>query len=130
MTTPSQMPVGTIAWADLTVPDAASLRDFYCDVLGWRFEPVDMGSYSDFSMLPPSGDRPVAGVCHARGINADIPPQWMIYVIVDDLPATLDRCRAAGGRVLLSPDQLGEGVHHAIIQDPAGAVMALYQPGD
>ena len=43
---------GTIAWIDLTVPDAETVRDFYEQVTGWRSEPVDMGEYSDYNMLP------------------------------------------------------------------------------
>jgi predicted enzyme related to lactoylglutathione lyase len=27
---------GTIAWTDLTVPDAEKVRDFYAAVVGWR----------------------------------------------------------------------------------------------
>ena len=76
---PSHKP-GTIAWTDLTVPDAESLRDFYAKVVGWRFEPVPMGEYHDFNMIPPNGDGPAAGICHARGANADLPPVWMIYI--------------------------------------------------
>ena len=48
-----QPAVGRIGWIDLTVPDALAIRDFYQAVVGWRAEPVEMGDYSDYSMLPP-----------------------------------------------------------------------------
>jgi predicted enzyme related to lactoylglutathione lyase len=39
---------GSIAWIDLTVPDAERVRDFYCQVTGWQSESVDMKGYQDF----------------------------------------------------------------------------------
>lgn len=115
---------GAIVWADLTVPDAERVRDFYRAVTGWRPEPVGMGSYDDYSMLPADSEEPVAGVCHARGLNAGLPAQWLVYVQVADLDAALERCARLGGQVLRGPRGLGEQ-RFAVIQDPAGAVMAL-----
>ena len=121
---------GAIIWTDLTVPDAAPIRDFYSAVVGWRAEPVEMDGYADFNMLPPSGDRPTAGICYARGLNADLPPVWLVYIVVEDLAASLTRCVELGGRILVGPDQLGPETRHSVIQDPAGAVVALYCPPD
>ena len=88
---------GHIGWIDLTVPDADRLRDFYSEVVGWRPDPVDMGGYSDYQMLRPSTGEPVAGVCHAHGVNADLPPVWLIYIVVPNLTDTLARCTSHGG---------------------------------
>ena len=74
--------VGSIAWRDLTVPDADSLRAFYEQVVGWKSSPVDLGGYSDFEMLQPASGESVAGICHARGSNADIPPQRRKHEVV------------------------------------------------
>jgi len=117
---------GTVAWRDLTVPDAEAVRDFYEAVVGWSSEAVDMGEYSDFVMVPQGGGDGVAGICHARGGNADIPPQWMLYVVVEDVTASADVCRENGGEVLVDPRGLGGG-RFCVIRDPAGAVLALYQ---
>lgn len=119
--------VGTIGWFDLTVPDAPRLRDFYREVVGWSVGEVDMGGYADYMMTPPGSDRGVAGVCHARGGNADLPPAWLAYIIVDDLDASLTRVAELGGAVIAGPKTMGEA-RYAVIRDPAGAVAALYQP--
>ena len=92
----SQPKVGAVAWQDLTVPDAERLRDFYAAVVGWRPEPVEMGGYADFNMLAPSTGEPAAGVCFARGANAELPPQWLIYVTVADLDASVRPVSTAG----------------------------------
>lgn len=51
-----------------------------------------MGGYSDFNMMPEGPDMPVAGICHARGTNAALPPQWLRYIVVADLDASVQRC--------------------------------------
>jgi predicted enzyme related to lactoylglutathione lyase len=117
-----QSNVGKIEWVDLTVPDAPRLRDFYHEVIGWEPSPVAMGDYSDFNMTIPGGATPAAGICHARGGNASIPPQWMIYVSVADAKASAAACMRLGGKIVV--DRAPE---FYILQDPAGAVMAIMQ---
>ena len=129
--------LGTITWVDLTVADAPAVRDFYEAVVGWTPREVDMGDYADFEMLPPDsasgetgearGETPsrpkaAAGICHARGGNAKLPPQWLIYVPVNDLERSLYMCEHLGGKIL---HRLS--AHYVLIQDPAGAVMIIYQ---
>jgi predicted enzyme related to lactoylglutathione lyase len=118
---------GTIGWIDLTAPDAEQVRTFYEGIAGWQPAPVDMGGYSDYTMSPPGGG-PVAGICHKQGANAALPSQWMIYINVPDLKASLARCRELGGQVLIEPAATGHASRYAVIEDPAGAVCALYQP--
>lgn len=118
---------GTISWTDLTVPDATAVRDFYSAVVGWKVMPIPMGGYDDYCMLPPAGRQPAAGICHARGVNKDIPPQWLVYITVADLARSLRACKKSGGTILAPTRKMG-GAKMAIIRDPAGAVAALYQP--
>ncbi len=120
---------GTIAWVDLTVPEAGALRDFYQAVTGWRPRPVPMDGYEDYAMGP-SGSEPVAGICHQRGTNAALPPVWLVYVRVADMDTALECCRQFGGKVLSDSRGAGTRGRYAVIEDPAGAVCALYQPLD
>jgi uncharacterized protein len=120
--------VGTVNWFDLTVPDAVALRDFYRAVVGWSASEVAMGGYDDFCMHPVDSSAPVAGICHARGANTDLPAQWLIYITVADLDASLVRCVESGGEVLAGQRGLGSQGRFAVIRDPAGAVAALYSP--
>jgi hypothetical protein len=127
MTDPRTQPAGTLAGLDLTVADAAALRDFYASVVGWAPTPLDMGGYEDYVMTAPATGEWVAGVCHARGGNADLPPQWLVYVLVDDLEASRDRCVAGGGVLLTGVKGASGGSRYSVIRDPAGAVLALMQ---
>ena len=120
-------PVGTIAWVDLTVPDARGIRDFYQAVVGWKSENVSMGDYSDFNMVSPATGMPASGICHTRGVNADLPPYWLIYIIVENLDRSVDACRAGGGTVITGPKTMGTQGRYAVIHDPAGAPVALFE---
>lgn len=124
----SQPMIGAVTWIDLTVDEAERIRDFYGAVVGWSAEGVDMGGYEDFNMTRPGIGEPAAGICHARGVNSDLPPVWMVYITVADLEASLSSCRELGGEVLAGPKGLGSHGSYAVIRDPAGAVTALFQP--
>ena len=114
--------IGKIVWTDLTVPNAEVVRDFYAKVVGW-----DSGEYDgDYTMMPPGTEDAVVGICHAKGVNANLPPQWMVYITVADLDASLADCAALGGKALTDIRHFGAS-RFCVIQDPAGAVAALYE---
>ena len=117
--------VGKIGWIDMTVDDADGLRDFYKSVVGWEVHDTSMGDYNDYTMM--SGEDAVAGVCHARGSNAELPGGWLIYITVADVDASAAACVEMGGKVLVEPRGLAGG-RFCVIEDPAGATSALYQP--
>lgn len=121
---------GTVIWRDLTVPDAEAIRDFYASVIGWEAEPLDMGGYADYVMRAPGVDEPVAGICHTRGENADLPPQWLSYVAVADLEASLQRCTERGGALVTPIKGNGATGRYCVIRDPAGANLALMELGE
>ena len=121
--------VGTIGWIDLTVHDASAVRDFYSKVVGWESTDVSMGDYDDYCMQPPDADGPIAGICHARGGNADIPASWMMYITVADLDASVAQVTANGGEIIAGPRGEHAKDRYCFFRDPAGAVAALYQPG-
>jgi uncharacterized protein len=118
---------GQIGWMDLTVPDAAAIREFYEDVTGWTATPLSMGDYEDYCMNPPGEEAAVAGICHARGDNTGIPPVWLVYIVVADLDESLRRLDKRGGKVRVPPRSAGPSGRFCIIEDPAGAIAALFE---
>ena len=84
-----------------------------------------MGDYNDFNMNKPENGECAAGNCHARGGNAELPPQWLIYVKVADVVASVQQCTERGGKILSGPMTMG-GESYYTIQDPAGAAMVIY----
>jgi predicted enzyme related to lactoylglutathione lyase len=124
----AETPVGRIAWLDLTVADASATRDFYRQVVGWSVEDVQMSDasepYADYSMSGDDGN-PVAGVCHARGVNQGLPPIWMIYLPVGDLAESVRRVQEEGGKIIKETRGDDGEYTSAVIQDPVGACLAL-----
>ena len=127
MTTPEGPKIGSIVWQDLTVPNAPEVRDFYCQVVGWTYTDHDMEEYNDYDINLPDTGQTVAGICHARGSNANVPPQWLVYISIADVAESALRCQELGGSVIDGPRTMGQW-SFCVIQDPAGAVAALIGP--
>ena len=122
--------VGAVTWMDLTVDDADGLKAFYKDVVGWKTSDVSMGEYNDYCMASPEDDEVRAGVCHARGANASMPPVWMMYVNVANLDESIAAVKKGGGEVINGPRKMGEKARYCIIKDPAGAYCGLFDHGE
>jgi hypothetical protein len=123
----NKLPVGSIGWIDLTVPNAGEVRDFYSSVIGWKPENVAMGGYNDYNMTSPTNGEPNAGVCHKRAVNANLPSVWMAYFIVANINESISAANKLGGKILVEPKNMGGQGKYAVIEDPAGATCALYE---
>ena len=119
--------IGAVTWADLTIPDAEGVRDFYKQVIGWKSMDVSMGEYNDYCMISPDDNVVRTGVCHERGVNAGFPAAWIMYVNVADLDASMEAVRLSGGEIVNGPRKMGETSRYCVIKDPAGAYLGLFQ---
>lgn len=118
--------IGVITWVDLTVSDAATLKDFYEQVVGWNVDPVDMDGHEDYCMNQKNSNFPVAGICNKKGVNKDLPSQWLIYITVENLDESIAACVKKGGSLITKIKHMDQG-RYIIIKDPAGAVCALFE---
>jgi len=119
--------IGSIIWNDLTVENAEEVSKFYSEVVGWKREPVKMGEYNDYNMNRPEDDVLGAGICHARGPNANLPAQWLIYIAVENIDVSIDRCKELGGKIIAPVKTMKGYGKYCVIKDPAGAVAALFE---
>jgi len=125
----SDKSIGRVAWMDLTIDDATAVSKFYNQVVGWDIQGFDMGGYEDYCMNDPETGDTLAGVCHARGANAGLPPQWLMYVGVENLDKSLEAVTAQGGKVMGDKRADGKGGYYCLIQDPAGAYLTIWEKG-
>jgi len=114
--------LGRMMWSDLTVVNADEVATFYETVIGWTRQEFD----GDYGMVPPGESEMTTGVCYKRGPNANLPSQWLIYWVVEDLEKSSAECVRLGGKVVTEPYRVMDGVF-SVIQDTAGAVCALFQ---
>lgn len=119
---------GAFIFADLTVPGATALRDFYQEVIGWGSDGVPMkdggDAYEDYMMKDAAG-KPVGGVCHARGGNLGVPQVWMLYVHVDEPEKCVEACERLGGEVVKVAKNKEGRIHYAMLRDPLGNAFGL-----
>jgi uncharacterized protein len=119
---------GRIHWLDLTVPHASATLNFYQRVVGWAVRDVAVEDgdhrYVDYELLRDDGD-PVAGIRHAHGVNAGLPPVWMIHLPVGDLAESLRRVGEEGGKIIRATRGSDREYVYAAVQDPVGACVAL-----
>jgi hypothetical protein len=122
---------GTPSWIDLSTTDPAAARAFYGELFGWLFEanPVDGGGEYVMASL---ADGPVAGLMQQPPEQAEmgLPSMWSTYVTVDDVDATASKVGGAGGSVMAQPFDVMDAGRMAVIVDPAGAVLCLWQAND
>lgn len=119
---------GTINWRDLTTNKADELKGFYEEIAGWQSQDMPMkdGSdeYNDYIMKD-AAENPIAGICHSRGVNEGIPPQWIMYISVEDIQEGIAKTENLGGKLLKEHKAKDGSTVYAMIEDPAGAVFAL-----
>jgi predicted enzyme related to lactoylglutathione lyase len=118
--------IGEIVWVDLTTSNAEKAQDFYRSVIGWDASAFKMGDYNDYVVKTPETKETVAGICHARGDNAGLPPHWLVYIKVRSLDSSIEAARRNGGEVLAGPKQFG-GARYCVLKDPNGAAFAVIE---
>jgi predicted enzyme related to lactoylglutathione lyase len=124
-------PDGLVGWVDLMTSDVEAARAFYSDLFGWTSQdmPTPMGPnytqfYKDGKVV--AGMGPLPPDMSAAGV----PSQWNSYVIVEDLDSKLAKVGPAGGQVVMpAMDVMTQG-RMAMVADPSGAVIGLWQPQD
>lgn len=117
---------GQPCWIELFTPDSDAAADFYGALFGWTATPAqeEFGGYRMFLR----GDQPIAGLMANDG-SAGSPSAWSVYLASDDVTATADKARAAGGTVVAEPMPVGDLGHMVVLLDPAGALIGGWQPG-
>lgn len=121
----SEYTPGTFCAVDLAALDVEKGKAFYAGLFGW-----DHGDpYRGWTGCILDG-KVVAGIISQPDDQreAGIPPNWLSYVSVSDAEASASRAVELGGAVLAQPTDVGEGGRVAVLSDPQGAVVALWQP--
>ncbi|MFE1346092.1 VOC family protein [Streptomyces sp. NPDC058757] len=121
-------PEGTPVWTDAMFTDARGAKTFYADVLGWTFgeEATEFGNYTQAY----KDGKAVAAIVPPMP-GGDAPPQsaWCLYFASDDVAATAEKIRTAGGTLLMEPMRVGDFGSMCIARDPSGVVFGLWQAG-
>lgn len=117
---------GEVSWHELTTTDYKSAFEFYHDLFGWdRMEAMDMGPAGVYQMYGRNG-IPLGGMYNKTREMGDIPPNWGIYVHVQDVNPVVDKVKANGGQLLNGPMEVPGGDWIANFMDPQGAAFSVH----
>ena len=105
-------PAGFV-WFDNRSANPDSTTRFYADLLGWSAS--DGPGMSMFA----GESGPVAGVSEGAG-------GWLPYAQVDDVEVAVEKAVSLGATTL-QPIVQGPAGRFAVVQDPGGASVALWQ---
>jgi len=118
----------TFCWPELATSDPDGAKKFYGAIFGWNFQDDEVGPDMVYTMAL-KGDK-YAGAMFA--INEEmkaqgVPPNWLQYVSVESVDASTEKAKSLGGVVMREPMDVMEIGRMSVLQDPTGAVFALWE---
>jgi len=119
---------GEFCWIDLMAHDMAAAEAFYGKVFGWEPDPQDTQGGPPYTVFRLRG-KEVAGMGQMMDEmkSQGVPPIWNSYINVDDVETATNKAAALGAQVQLPPMQVVEAGWMSMIQDPTGAMVALWK---
>lgn len=125
--TPRYQP-GTFCWVELGTTDTAAAKNFYTQLFGWEFADYPMGPDGVYTMLRLDGKDAAALYELMPDMKAQgTPPHWLSYVSVNNVDEMAEKARNAGAILLKEPFDVFDVGRMSVVQDPTGAVFALWQ---
>ncbi len=117
---------GAFCWADLSTPDVEAAAKFYSGLFGWKLEKgeKDPSGYLHIK----NGEHFIGGVPPSSYRNANTPPHWLSYIQVSNCDTSAAKAKELGGKFLMPPTTMQGVGRWAVISDPQGAVLSVFQP--
>ena len=118
---------GHFLWTDLSTYDTAAAKADYADLFSWSFH--GDGAY-EFAI---KDGQEVAAVfpMPPRLAEMRMPSFWMSYVHVEDLDGTVAKARTHDGAIVeVEPQAFNADARIALVRDPSGAGVTLYEGPD
>ena len=125
---PQGIPAGAPCWIDLLTSDMKKSREFYTALFGWSYDVGDEEKYGGYTMAFKDG-KSVAGLMQSREDGDGYPDMWTTYLRVDDIAATIGAAKSAGAMVYMEPMDVPEQGKMAMLGDPSGASIGLWEFG-
>jgi predicted enzyme related to lactoylglutathione lyase len=121
---------GTFCWIELATSDNEAAKKFYSGLFGWSFIDNPMGPDMVYTILKLDG-KDVGGLYKLMPdqTSQGVPPHWLSYVSVKSADETTAKAKQLGATILKEPFDVSDIGRMSVIQDPTGAVFALWQAG-
>jgi uncharacterized protein len=116
---------GKFVWFEYVSGDTQKAKGFFGELFGWTTQDVPMpeGAYEMIA----SGGRTIGGYLPTP---KGAPPEahWLTHLAVADAKATSEKVATLGGKILKTATKVGDFGTMAIVADPQGGPLALWQP--
>ncbi|MBC9224787.1 VOC family protein [Aeromicrobium sp. 636] len=112
---------GDITHIDIPTSDHRRAQDFYSALFGWKF--VEHPGFEGYPMWQAPNEISGGGLApRSPGFT-----QPRSYVEVDSIDDTLAAARERGARVVMERQPISDTSWWAVIEDPDGNVIGLYE---
>jgi uncharacterized protein len=104
--------------------DGEKLRSFYSALFGWEINtdnPMNYGMVDRSANLSKDGIGIGGGIGAMEGHSGYV----TVYVAVPDVEAALAQAEGLGGKRLMGPEKVTEGVEIGMFSDPEGHVIGV-----
>lgn len=112
---------GALSWNELASVDVDGSAGFYRELFDWKIEPIE-GMEMPYHVITTAAGTGNGGI---RPAQESEPTYWLVYFGTDDIDASLAKATELGATTLMGSMDIGMG-KIAILQDPQGAVVALF----
>ncbi|MCO6185672.1 VOC family protein [Rhizobium sp. L1K21] len=124
---------GNFIWYELMTADPEAAGAFYEAVVGWtlrRSDNTTAGGEPYYLFNIPGFEMPAAGMMKLTPemMSGGARPAWMGYVFVADVDAKAQAFADAGGSVHMPPTDVPQIGRFAVVADPHGAIIYIFQP--
>jgi predicted enzyme related to lactoylglutathione lyase len=110
---------------ELNTTDLNKAKDFYGKLFSWKLEDMPMGAGGTYTMIN-VGEGTGGGMMKHPMPGA--PSAWLAYVMVDDVAASTKKAKSLGATIVKEASEVPQYGWFSILQDPTGAVFALWKP--
>ncbi|MYT75189.1 MULTISPECIES: VOC family protein [unclassified Streptomyces] len=124
----SVRPEGTPIWADAMYPDLEAAKAFYSELFGWTYDP-GAAEFGNYTQAKNADGKHVAALVPQMPGAEGVPPSWNLYLAAPDVAATAGKVTGAGGTLMMEPMPVADFGTMVTVQDPAGVMFSLWQPG-
>jgi hypothetical protein len=118
---------GKFCWVELSTSNQESAKNFYSALFGWNSTDFTTGPEQSYTIFNLNGADVAAAYMANAEERAMVPPHWNLYVAVENADNAAARAGELGGKVVAGPFDAGEFGRMAVIQDPAGAALSVWQ---
>ena len=122
---------GSFCWLELGTTDQNAAKQFYVNLLNWTAEDMPMGPEMTYTMFRLGGKDVAGGYKLVKEqVDNHVPPHWMPYVRVNNADESAAKAVKSGARQIVPPSDIPHVGRFALLQDPTGAHISIFQPGE